>query len=74
MSDDLKQLNEVHAWFAAREFGLEFTLDEDESGRRFFWADLTRFPSGRVVAPRYGRGASQADAATSARSRFEVEQ
>ena len=68
------ELAEVAAWFAQREFGLEFTIGDDEYGERFYWADLTRLPSGRVVAPMYGRGVSEAEAARSAQSRFEVEQ
>lgn len=74
MGDEESQLAEASAWFAQREFGLEFTIDDDEFGERFYWADLTRLPSGRVVAPMYGRGASKAEAARSAQSRFEIEQ
>ncbi|MGI8662556.1 MAG: hypothetical protein ACR2LQ_05000 [Acidimicrobiales bacterium] len=68
---ELKSMNE---WFAERGFGVQFTPDDDESGDRFFWADLTRLPSGRVVAPMYGRGATEVEAANSALKRFEVEQ
>ncbi len=74
MDNQESQVAEAVVWFAQREFGLEFTLDDDEFGERFFWADLTRLPSGRVVAPKYGRGASEGEAARSAQSRFEIEQ
>lgn len=73
-SADDAVVTEVTEWFCERGFGVQFTADADELGDRFFWADLTRLPSGRVVAPMYGRGPTEAAAALSARERFEVEQ
>lgn len=69
-----RDLNLLHEWFKARGFGVHFTSGVDECGDRFFWANLTRLPSGRVVAPKYGRGATEVTAAHSAQERFKVEQ
>jgi hypothetical protein len=71
IEDDLAN---IRTWFADRGFGVHFTRDEDGAGEAFVWADLTRLPSERVVAPMYGRGQTEEDAARSARERFEVEQ
>jgi hypothetical protein len=64
----------VQSWFTERGFGIQLSRDEDEFGEPFFWADLTRLPGRRVVAPMYGRGSTEVEAAHSARLRFEVEQ
>jgi hypothetical protein len=68
------ELAAVGAWFAARGFELAFTPDEDESQDPFFWADLVSQPSGRIAAPRYGRGKSELLAAMRAKERHEEEQ
>jgi hypothetical protein len=65
------ELEAILSWFADRGFGISFTEDEERGG---FWADLTRLPSGRLVAPRYGRGEGRAASALDARRRFEVEE
>jgi hypothetical protein len=39
-----------------------------------YWANLTRLPSSRIVAPRYGKGDSADAAVSSAQQRYEVEQ
>jgi len=64
----------VRDWFAERGFGIQFTEDQGGPAGPFVWADLMSLPSGRVVAPMYGRGQTDAEAARSARRRFEVEQ
>ncbi|MHB8288446.1 MAG: hypothetical protein ACYDEY_04270 [Acidimicrobiales bacterium] len=53
----------VTQWFADRGLGVQFSADDDEDGERFFWADPTRLPSGRVVTPLYGRGEAELAAA-----------
>jgi hypothetical protein len=73
-SPDDATIKAVIEWFGERGFGVQFTADADGLGDRFFWADLTRMPSGRVVAPMYGRGSTEAAAAVSARERFGAEQ
>ena len=64
----------ITGWFGQRGFGLHFTADHDEFGEPFYWADLTHLSSGKVMAPMYGRGSTEVEAASSARHRFEVEQ
>ncbi len=61
-------------WFAERGFGVAFTADEDEHQDQFVWADLTSLPSGRIAAPKYGRGRTEVLAARSAKERYEEEQ
>ena len=64
----------VVGWFAARGFGLAFTVDEDEYQDPFFWADLISLPSGRIAAPKYGRAQTEVLAARRAKERYEEEQ
>ncbi len=73
-TDDNSELQAIADWFAERGFGVRFTRDEDEGEIQFFWADLTRRSSEEVVAPMFGRGATELAAARRARERYEVEQ
>jgi hypothetical protein len=61
--------DDVVGWFLER--GFTTTLS-DEDG--VWWVALGSQPSGKTVAPRFGRGESQADALTSAWRRWRVEQ
>jgi hypothetical protein len=61
---------EIGAWFTERGFLLDFRREEDD----LIWAALVRLPSGRVVAPMYGRGQSELEAARSAKERYEQEE
>jgi hypothetical protein len=70
MTDEQKQtLDEITKWFFDRGFVLHFK-QEDE----MIWADLGGLTSGRVIAPLYGGGESQLEAACSAKSRYEQEE
>ena len=66
------ELRAVVRWLAERGLGVEFTADAALC-ERFFWAALTSLPSGRVIAPSYGRGSCRASAARSAQERFTTE-
>jgi hypothetical protein len=54
---------EVETWLRDLGFGVE--VEEDEDG--IHWANLTSLPSGRVVAPRYGRGETPEEAVARAK-------
>jgi hypothetical protein len=68
-SPDDSELDAISAWFTDRSFGLTFEHDAS-----FSWAGLTRLPSGRLVAPKYGRGETPIDAARRAKQRYECEE
>ena len=63
-------LGAISDWFAERALGIRLT--EEEEG--LVWADLTSLSSGQVVAPMFGRGATEVEAATRAKQRFQQEQ
>lgn len=65
-----KDLERVQRWLADKGLGLR--ISKDRYG--VFWADLVRHPSGEVLAPRYCRGVSPADAAVRAGTRFLADQ
>jgi hypothetical protein len=67
--DEAAEMELIQRWFEERGFRLEF---ERETADRI-WADLQRLPSGRKVAPRYGRGDSELAAARRAKERYEQE-
>lgn len=71
MSDEDADVSAIEAWFVDRDFGLLLNDDEEEP---LVWAHLTRLPGGEIIAPRYGRGSSRAEAARRAKQRFEEEQ
>jgi hypothetical protein len=62
-------LGSVREWFAAIGFDLSFERVGDT-----WWAALVRVESQSIVAPRYGRGVSQLDAARRAQERYRVEE
>ena len=62
--------DDIIAWFEQRGFGVRINRERDD----LVWADLTRLPSGRIVAPKYGRGETPLSAAQSAKQRYAVEQ
>jgi hypothetical protein len=62
---DSSELDKILTWFAEKGFGLR--LVENENGA--VSAELTRLPSNRVVAPNYGRGNTDVDAAGRAKQR-----
>jgi hypothetical protein len=66
----MEELDEIRRWFAERGFGIRLWQEPS----RGFWADLTRPPADRVVAPRYGSGDSEIGAARRARERYQQEQ
>jgi hypothetical protein len=85
-TDNVAALKDVNAWFAERGFGITpSTKDYSEQVRASPWAkraksqdhhawvDLTK-SDGSVVSPGYGSGATLADAANSARRRWQAEQ
>jgi hypothetical protein len=61
-------------WFADLGFGVWVERVDDDAVSGEWWAHLTRAGSDDVVAPRYGRGDTEADAVRSARRRYEVEE
>jgi hypothetical protein len=63
-------LEAIIQWFAARGFGLRLTREDDD----LVWAELTRLPWGRLVAPMYGCGETDIAAARRAKERFASEQ
>ena len=73
-TDSNWELEAVARWFKDRCSGMHFSPDRDEDEIRFFWVDLTRLSSGEVVAPMFGRGATELAAAQRAQNRYEVEQ
>lgn len=60
----------IREWFRDKGFGVQVEQDE----YAVHWVNLTSLPSGRVVAPRYGRGDTAHEAAESAKKRYEIEQ
>lgn len=70
MSGEAQELEQIARWFADRGFALRFTRDDGH----LVWADLARLSSGNVVAPLFGRGESEIEAARRARQRYEQEQ
>ena len=65
-----EDLELIQHWFEEQGFRLSIER-EDEA---LYWADLIRLPSGRIVAPRYGRGNSKLAAARRAKERYAEEQ
>ena len=64
------EMDEIKAWFFERGFVLRVWRGVGRS----FWADLTRLPSDKVVAARYGTGDTELGAVRRAKERFEQEQ
>lgn len=58
------------AWF--RELGYDIDVARDDGG--IFWATLTSSANPAFVIERYGRGATEEEAAAAARRRWQVEQ
>ena len=69
-------LEEANSWFAERGFGLAASPvkcgTRHYSGRHPFWVDLTT-RDGQILAAGYGAGATLAQAAASARRRWEAD-
>jgi hypothetical protein len=65
--DDDREVQSVEKWFSSRGHAIAISEEDGE-----FWLALVR--TGEVVAPRYGRGRSRAEAADRARQRYLEEQ
>jgi hypothetical protein len=61
---------EIGEWFTQRGFILHFAHEKDD----VIWATLCRLPSGKEIAPMYGRGQSELEAARRAKQRYEQEE
>jgi hypothetical protein len=64
------EILKILEWFARRGFELQTHKDSDGN----VWADLVGDSTGKVVAPRYGKGKTEAEAVRRARERFRQEQ
>ncbi len=68
--NEATEMEAIQRWFEDRGFRLDF----EHERRDLIWAALQRLPSGRRVAPGYGRGDSELAAARRAKERYEHEQ
>jgi len=70
LDDEEREVAEIAQWFIDQGFALHLSREEHD----LVWAELARLPSGKIVAPMYGRGSSELEAARRARERFGQEQ